>query len=502
MLDKEKKIGVVISYVSQGIYILTSIIYVPIILRLLGQEEYGLYQLAAAMISNLSLLSIGFDSAYIRYYSKYKITGNIDAIGKLNGMFISVFAVISAVCMVVGTFLTYNARLVLGTKLTEAEITKAKILMFILVITMAVSFMGKVFQAQISAHNRFIWLKMIELIANLINPFISLPLLLLGYGSVSLVCVTFTITVLSTLVNAYFVIKKLNEKFIFGKFDFKLLREMFGFVFYVFINILIEQINWSVDKFLLGRMRGTVSVAVYGVGSQIITIYRTIAGTIRSVFIPQINDMVVNRFDNKKMTELFCKLGRVIYIVTFLMLSGYIVFGTEFIILWAGKEYLNAYYVALFPMIVLLVSLIQSPGIDIQRAMNMHKARSIAYLLIAILNVIVSIKLIGMYGEIGAAIGTAISHVLGQGIFMNIYYHRRIGLNIIEFWKRILAFLPASACILCIGYIIKVVHIPLTWFELFIEVAIYVLCYLIVFMLFGINKQEKELIKNNIKEKR
>ena len=46
-----------------------------------------------------------------------------------------------------------------------------------------------------------------------------------------------------------------------------------------------------------------------------------------------------------------------------------------------------------------------------------------------------SIPLSKYYGGIGAAIGTAFSLILGQGVILNIYYQKKVGINILEFWK-------------------------------------------------------------------
>ena len=72
MKINELKVGAILSYVQLILGNIISIIYTPIMLRLLGQNEYGLYNLSSSTISYLGLLSFGFGSAYIRYYSKYK----------------------------------------------------------------------------------------------------------------------------------------------------------------------------------------------------------------------------------------------------------------------------------------------------------------------------------------------------------------------------------------------------------------------------------------------
>ncbi len=70
MKVNQKKVGVILSYISQAIQILSGLIYTPIMLRLLGQSEYGLYQLVYSVVSYLSLLSFGFTASYMRFYSR------------------------------------------------------------------------------------------------------------------------------------------------------------------------------------------------------------------------------------------------------------------------------------------------------------------------------------------------------------------------------------------------------------------------------------------------
>ena len=95
----QRKIGVVLSYTSEIIKILTSLIYTPIMLRLLGQSEYGLYQLVNSVVAYLSLLSLGFTASYVRFFSRYKAKGQEEEISRLNGMFLSIFLVIAAIAV-------------------------------------------------------------------------------------------------------------------------------------------------------------------------------------------------------------------------------------------------------------------------------------------------------------------------------------------------------------------------------------------------------------------
>ena len=79
-------------------------------IQVLGKSEYGLYNTVVSIVSMLSILSLGFNSCYIRYYSKYKQDNNTEAIYKLNGLFLIIFLVIGVVAFLCGLFLTFNAQ--------------------------------------------------------------------------------------------------------------------------------------------------------------------------------------------------------------------------------------------------------------------------------------------------------------------------------------------------------------------------------------------------------
>src|SRR5690606_105393 len=125
-----------------------------------------------------------------------------------------------------------------------------------------------------------------------------------------------------------------------------------------FINMIIDQINWSVDKFILGRFSGTVAVAVYGLGAQLNQYYISISTAVSNVFIPKVNRMVARNISNHELTELFTKVGRVQFIILTLICTGLIFFGQPFIIMWAGNDYSGTYPIALLLIIPITIPLI------------------------------------------------------------------------------------------------------------------------------------------------
>ena len=498
MKTNQLKAGAILSYLSMGLNSIISIIFTPIMLRLLGQSEYGLYNLVSSVVSYLVLLSFGFGSAYVRYYSRYSVKEDEENIAKLNGMFLTVFMIIGIIALLAGIVLATNVDIIFGDKLTIDELSTAKILMLVMVFNLALSFPMSVFNSYITANEEYIFQKVLQIIKTIVNPFIMLPVLLMGYKSIGLVVVTTLLTVSVELGNMIFCLKKLKMKFSFKKFDLSLMKEMTVFSSYIFINMIIDQINWNMDKFIIGRFRGTVGVAVYGIAAQLNNYYKTFSSAISNVFIPRVHRMVAASEDNKGLTDLFTRIGRIQFIVLSLICSGLIFFGRPFINMWAGWDYDGSYPIALILIIPVTIPLIQNIGIEIQRAKNMHKFRSWVYFFIAIGNVILSIHLTKLYGGIGAAVGTAISLLIGNGIAMNWYYHNRVGLDMKYFWSQIMKFIPALVTPIVAGILINsfvdLYHpIPFLGFGI-----IYVIIFLISMWFLGMNKYEKDLIAKPI----
>ncbi|MBR5302515.1 MAG: oligosaccharide flippase family protein, partial [Clostridia bacterium] len=265
----QKKAGVLLSYGQTVLSTLISLVYTPVMLRLLGQSEYGLYTLVNGFISNLSLMSFGLGSAYVRYYARYEASDSEKGVAKINGMFMVIFSVIGVLSLIVGGILVANVHNIFAAKLTPAEVETARVLMALLVVNIAVSFPCSVFSSYITAKERFFFQRLVSMIRTVLNPIVMLPLLLMGLGSVSLVLVTLILSAITDISSAWFCFKKLKMRFSFGKFDFALLREMGGFSFFVFLNMIIDQINWTVDTTILGIVSGTAATAIYGVGSQL-----------------------------------------------------------------------------------------------------------------------------------------------------------------------------------------------------------------------------------------
>src|SRR5699024_12145031 len=81
-----------------------------------------------------------------------------------------------------------------------------------------------------------------------ISPLINLSILLAGYGSVGMVIGMVTINIILEVIIFIYCILKMEMHFLFKDFDRHLMLEMTIFSSYIFVNMVVEQINNNVDK--------------------------------------------------------------------------------------------------------------------------------------------------------------------------------------------------------------------------------------------------------------
>lgn len=493
----EKKLGIILQYLQMGLNILISLLYTPIMLRILGQAQYGIYNLSNSIISYLSLLSLGFGASYIRFYSRYKSKKDLKGICKLNGLYLIVFLLMAIVALFCGLGLSTNVSLFYNASYSEEDIHIAKILMTFMSVNLSISFIDSVFSAYVTAQEKFVFQKLLNMVKTIVSPLLTLPLLLLGYGSVGMVFVTTVVTIFADIINILFCVNRLEMKFDFHELDKHLLKEIATFSSFIALNQIVDQINWATDKIVLGKVCSSTVVAVYAVGSQINNYYMSFSTAISGVFAPQVNWIVVSKKSetdkNRELTELLAKVGRIQFIVLALILSGFIFFGKFFVLWWAGDGYERSYYVALLLIVPVTIPLIQNIGIEIQRAKNMHQFRSIIYLFMALFNIAISIVFAKLWGEIGAAFGTALSLLLANGLIMNIFYHKKMKMNMFFFWKEVLKLVPSLIPSSIFGIVISLKECR-TVVEFVIRVVVYTIVYVVSMYLFGMNAFEKNIV--------
>lgn len=496
----QRKLGAILSYVSIFASTLVQLLYTPFLIKMLGSSEYGLYSLIASVIGYLTVLDLGFGNAIVVYTSKYRAQGKIDEEKKLHGMFKIIFYIIGIVAFILGIVLYFNVNNFFGSTMTSVELGKAKIMMLILSFNLFMTFAFNIYQSIITANEKFIFQKIVAILNTILKPIIMIPLLFLGFKSITMTIIITIVNCIVLLSNYFYCKNKLRINIKYNGFDIKLFKLIFGYSFYIFLCVIVDKVNWSVDQTILGIVSGTVAVSIYSVASTLNQLFINLSTAISNVMLPKISKMVANNVTSKDLTNEMIKVGRIQFYIIFLMVTGLIFFGKEFIIWWVGNDFESAYYVALWLIVPISFPLIQNIGLSIMQAMNKYKFKAISTAIMAVVNIFISYFLAKLYGPVGCAIGTALALIVCNIILINIYYYKVIKLDVIKFWKDIIKmmilFTPAIVIILLIIHFTNITGI----LSVIIYGSIYIILYCLVSYFIIMNNYEKEIVNKLLKK--
>lgn len=490
------KAGVVLNYVVIFLNTVVGLLYTPYMLRMMGQSEYGLYSLVASVIAYLTVLDLGFGNAIVRYTAKFRAEKKTEEQYEMFGMFFLLYLVIGIIAFGIGLWLYFNVDTLFGNTMTAVELGRARIMMLLLVANLAFTFPMSIWGSIIQAYEDFVFQKSLNIIRIILNTAVMICLLHFGYKAVAMVVVQTIFNVLTLVVNFIYCRRKLNIHiyFRFKHFHWGFLKEVAIYSFWIFLNAIMDRVYWSTGQFVLGAMVGTAAVAVFAIAIQLEGMYMQFSTAISSVFLPKVTAMVATNRSRKEISDLFIRTGRIQYIVLAYILSGFIIFGRQFIELWAGAGYSDAYIISLLFFIPLTVPLIQNLGITILQARNEMKFRSVLYIIIALVSLAMQIVLTRYFGGIGCAMGVSGALVVGQILIMNVYYRRRQDLDIKTFWKEIskMSIIPI---VLIFSSMLVIRHFFAldSWGKLILGIAAFSLVYIPLFFRFSMTDDERNL---------
>ena len=495
--------GIILNYALIVLNIIVGLVYTPYMLRTMGQSEYGLYSLVASVISYLTVLDLGFGNAIVRYTAKVRAEGKQTEQYEMFGMFLVVYVIIGAVALLGGLGIYFNAERLFAESMTTIEMDKAKVMLLLLTGNLAVTFPLSIFGSIITAYEKFVFQKGMNIVRTILNTAVMICLLTMGYKAIAMVVVQTVFNILTLLINYIYCKRHLHIKVLFRSFKWHFLKEVAIYSFWIFMNVVMDRFYWNTGQFILAMFSGTAAVATFALSIQLVHMYVAFSTAVNGVFLPKVSAMVAQNDDKTEISNMFIKVGRIQYLVMGLVLSGFVVFGRQFIALWAGEGYEETYWITLILFAALFIPLIQNLGIVILQARNQMKFRSLLYIIIAMVGLAFQVLLAREYGGMGCAFAIAAALLLGQGLVMNIYYKRKQDIDIARFWWEILKMAMVAVVIGVVSVWIMNGLECNSWGKLLAMMAIYSTAYMLLSFAISLNSEERymvlKLVQSNLR---
>lgn len=478
------------SYVAIVINIVTGLLYTPWMIHSIGRENFGLYTLAMSVIS-LFVFDFGLSSAVTRFIAMYLAEGRQDKADNCLGLVYRLYLIIDVVLflILVGVFFFIPQ---IYKELSPDEIQKFEVVYCVAALYSVISFPFIPVNGVLTAHEKFIQLKICDVAHKLIIVVAMSACLLMGGGLYSLVIVNAAAGVLTILFKLYCIRRYTPQSVSLHYSNKSEFREILGFSGWVTVIAVAQRCVFNLAPSILGALSGSTAIAILGIAITLEGYTYTFSSAINGMFLPKVSRIVAD--GEGDVLPLMIRVGRIMIYVISLIVFGVVILGRDFIQLWVGPDFNESYFCAVLIILPSLLQLPQDIGIQTIYAKNKVRKLSTVYLVMAATNIAGAIILTPSLGALGICISICIAYII-RTIGMDVIFYRDLNIDVFAFFREtIVKMAMPLALTLIIGFGFYYM-IPLhSWVGLVVKGCLFVLGYCVVMFTMSMNSAEKELL--------
>lgn len=492
---RQRRLGGMLAYVQIALNMCVALAYTPFMVRTLGQSDYGLFAIAGAMASYLVILDMGLADSVVRRL--VGLHGKDDQGGEREflGAMLSLYSGLAALILLVAALAIACVPLLFADTLGEHQWRTLQAMLVPLGISTAVVIAGNPLNAALVAHERFVFLRSLEMATVLLVTVANVAVLWLGHGVVAVVAVASTGAICATLAKWLMVRRGLRLPLAPQAVQRTHLADMSSYAAPIFVSMLVEQIFWKLDNILVGARLGAAAVAVYAIGIMFNKYFMAFATAISRVMMPDLVRRIDAGVGATALTARLVEVSRWQALVLMLVLSGLILFGQHFIATWMGPGYEASYWVLVCTLGPYAFELIGNVRNVVLQVKGLYWWRAWIFLAAALVNIPATLFALQRWGIVGAAACTGIG-ILAAYTGVAWVLARKAGIPVLgylrEVWRGIA---PALALAAGIGWLLRGWLPDAGWLALAVKVAAYSLAYVALMWGIGMTTAERAQVR-------
>ncbi len=468
----------------------------PYIIRTLGTSQYGIYTLVGALIPYFTLLDLGLSRTVTRYVAHYRAVGDRDSEQRFIATAVRLYIIIIAILLVLGFILYQSVDILWGKHFNQEELHDIKLMILIVVVSQSIIIPGNIFTAICNGSEHFAFPRLIQPIKYILRALCVVLLLWQGEKATALILLDAILNIAVVLATYIYVRKLYNNLSLLSNKQTKL-GPVLKYSLWITLYSTTYTLQWNIAQLITGMTNTTTWVGITGVGILLGSMYGYFAETINRMMMPQAARLIESHPTAHQLTADMIRTGRIVAIPQLCILGGFILFGKNFITLWAGEIYAPAYPITLIMMVLGFVQLTQDYGNSLLEAKGVVRTMSIYNFIVIFAGALVSYFVSQQYGAIGMMLvlgGSTIVVTLAN----NIYYKKKLRLNTATYFRATYAKAVAiTSLVVVIIELIKEYILPThTWIGILLGCILYILIFAILIYTIVLTSEEKQLIKS------
>ncbi len=312
----------------------------PILVRILGKEGFGLFSLAWVILGYMAILDLGVSRAATKFISEHLSQQQLSSVERVCRTAITSNLILGmaggAVVLFAAPWLTIHLF-----RIPTSLQGEARIALEALALSIPVLLAQAVLRAILSSYQRFGWINLVNSGAVTLQWGSAALLAFQGVslGRIVIVCVFFR--ALATVAYAI-VLASIDANFLRPGFaDLRDLGRLLRFGGWVSISQLMTPILIYLDRILIASLTSLAAMAVYVIPYEVIARVRVIPSSLVNALFPSLSEHSVTRSRHEHL-RLYSESLRYMLLILFPVFLVLSFMGADIISLWIGPDYAAA----------------------------------------------------------------------------------------------------------------------------------------------------------------
>jgi O-antigen/teichoic acid export membrane protein len=434
---KSSRIGrsVGLNWIALAISVGIAFFLSPFVVHRLGNVAYGLWTLVISMTAYMSLLDLGLRGAVTRFVSKYHARGEHLEASRALSAALWFRAWISL--LIIGTSLGLSRAASHFFQIPPEMQLAMRWAIAIAGTSLAVTLTFGVFGGVLAALNRFDLISIVTIGQTGLRALGIVWLLKSGYGIAGLAAWELIVVVLANICLTTFSLRAYPQlRVLFSRPESAMLRQLWGYSFYVLVINVSSQIVYYTDNIVVGAFVSAAAVTYFTIAGSLLEYTRQVVSAFGIVLLPLASSLDA-RGEDTQLRRLLIQGTRATLLIALPIQVALFFHAHTFIALWIGEDYANVSARLIQILLVAHVLAIANyTSYNIIFGLGKHKPVAVVSTLEAAGNLLLSIFLVRQIGLEGVAWGTAIPSFGIQVLFWPRYICKTLEMPVLEYvWQ-------------------------------------------------------------------
>lgn len=481
--------------------LLVGFILMPFIIYHIGSDAFGFWALCFSIVGYAGLLDLGFSQTVIKKVSEYSAVGNNEKLQIISSKILSLYTLFGCIVffsfILIGTF-TLNSWFNIPFEL-QREI---KIAFYIIGVQAGLSFLTRFWDGFVCGMQKFIFRTKVLYVTTILQFFLIIVFLSLGYGLIMLASISLFLEIFK-LLSYYRLVSKntcIDMKLSFKYLKYNEIKNLFSFSLQFFILQACFTLIWQTDRIVIGIFLPIALLTLYEIGLRINEAIRSFVASVQYIIMPAASEL--HAIGKKEFIDQIIYRGSKYVFILFLLLTVPVaILSDQIIEVWVGENFVYASKILIVLLIGQMFNVFNFATVQVFQGIGKLRPLVTARIISSILNLVLSIIFLKLWGLIGVALGTAVQFLITD-IPLLIYLLKKLNLSRKRFLQEcVLSTFPIAILSgIPVILLLNANFIKNSLIIIIVGLLMYISFYLILLLNLTLNKKETKEIINIVSD--